>query len=214
MKNKDNKDIRLTKEIYKSIGEFEITCSVEKLSICKKIQDTLDVPLSSVYTLEIFKHKNNVYVLNQTTLKLINLQSKKLKEKITSTCQMDLYKFIGYFLNINIKQDIKINKKLSSIDKMHKKTMQSLNVSDVYYYVSYAFGLPYVRAYKITSKKIGSIIVEECKLQKKITMKTIKYEIVGTTGESFLVKIHKNQAFNINGNEVVRANSNKIITKL
>ena len=45
-------------------------------------------------------------------------------------------------------------------------------------------------------------------------MKTIKYEIIGTTGDSFSIKIYKNQAFNINGNEVVRTNSDKILTKL
>ena len=56
---------------------------------------------------ELYKHKNNIYVLNQTTLLHYNLKSKQLKEKISDSDSIKLYKLIGYFLNLNIKEEIK-----------------------------------------------------------------------------------------------------------
>lgn len=205
---------RLTKEIYKNIGEYEVTYMIGKTIIYKRLQDVLEIPTNMISQCEMYRHKNNVYILNKTILKHYNLQSKQLKETITSHNEMDLYKMIGYFLNINIQKDIKLNKEFSKIDKKHTKTMKLLQIDDVYFTVSFAYGLPAVMAYKIIDKNKSSIKVEVCKLQKKITPKTIKYEIIGTSGETFLVKVYKNQDFQINGSNLVKASSNKIVVKL
>lgn len=200
--------------IYKNIGDFEITCSVDKLSILKHLQITSNNNYSKYMSFEIYKHGNNVYIFNKTILSHYNYKSKQLKSNFTSVNSIECYKMLGIHLYKNIQQNNKNERSIQSTTKKHTKTMKLLQIDDVYFTVSFAYGLPAVIAYKIIDKNKSSIKVEVCKLQKKITPKTIKYEIIGTSGETFLVKVYKNQDFQINGSNLVKASSNKIVVKL
>ena len=200
--------------IYKTVGDFEITCSVDKLSILKHLQITSNNDYSKYMSFEIYKHGNNVYIFNKTILSHYNYKSKQLKSNFTSANNIECYKMLGIHLYKDIQQNNKNERSIQLTTKQHNKIMNQLQIGDIYYYTFFGYGLPCVKGYKIIEKNKSSIKVQQCLFTKKVTNKQIKYEIIGTTGENFSVKVYKNQAFNINGNEVVRANSNKIITKL
>lgn len=192
------------KTIHKNIGDFEITDTVEKVIILKSLDKSST--LNNAVKYEIYKHNNNVYLLNKSTLSHYNLQSKQLKETIHSYDNISLYKLLGYFLHKNIQENTKALKKLKQSNNKYNKIMSSLNVGDVYYYTFFGYGIPCIKGYKIIEKNKASIKVQTCSFQKKITNKQIRYELCGTTGEETLIRIYKNQEFLLNGYKVHKLN--------
>lgn len=195
-------------KMYKNIGEYEITSLVDKAGIIKQLK--LNATFNNAMEFEIYKHLNNVYILNKSTLSHFNLQSKQLKDTLTSHNSMDLYKAIGTLLFKDIQRELKNNKKIKKSTTEHNRTMSKFQIGDIYYYEFGGYGLPAIKGYRIVGVNKSSIKVELCHFSKKVTNKTIKYELLERTNtETMLIRIYKNQDFLLNGYEVKKLPTDK-----